>query len=209
VRYSSRVKRALPDGLYEHLITTELAEALASLEAARSAHIEQLSDDDIQGVLARHVGREVERILGSLPREERAEAARVVVEHLLNALGSIAAERGLEVDALAEQHVSPPPRRLLALHRARELERPSSPLALSTLLTRNAAEPAIGHELACEIASADRIDAVVAFVTMGGIRRIREQLVAHRGDRPIGITWRLEHPMPAALFESYATLASG
>jgi Domain of unknown function (DUF3427) len=30
----------------------------------------------------------------------------------------------------------------------------------------------------------------------------------HTGDRPIAITWRLEHPMPAALFDAYATLVS-
>ena len=32
---------------------------------------------------------------------------------------------------------------------------------------------------------------------------------SHAGDRPIAITWRLAHPMPAALFERYATLAFG
>jgi hypothetical protein len=31
----------------------------------------------------------------------------------------------------------------------------------------------------------------------------------HAGDRPIAITWKLEHPMAAGLFERYATLASG
>ena len=33
--------------------------------------------------------------------------------------------------------------------------------------------------------------------------------VSHTGDRPIAITWELEHPMPAALFEPFATLAQG
>ncbi len=30
---------------------------------------------------------------------------------------------------------------------------------------------------------------------------------SHEGDRPIEITWRLTHPMPAGLFERFATLA--
>ena len=30
----------------------------------------------------------------------------------------------------------------------------------------------------------------------------------HKGDRPIAITWRLEHAMPAGLFERYATLVT-
>ena len=33
--------------------------------------------------------------------------------------------------------------------------------------------------------------------------------LTHAGDRPIAITWRLAHPLPAALFDRYATLASG
>jgi hypothetical protein len=28
------------------------------------------------------------------------------------------------------------------------------------------------------------------------------------GDRPIAVTWRLDHPMPAGLFEPYARLAA-
>ena len=31
----------------------------------------------------------------------------------------------------------------------------------------------------------------------------------HTGDRPIAITWRLGTPMPAGLFDGYATLAGG
>src|SRR5262249_20713229 len=29
---------------------------------------------------------------------------------------------------------------------------------------------------------------------------------SHTGDRPISITWRLQYPMPARLFDEYATL---
>jgi hypothetical protein len=37
--------------------------------------------------------------------------------------------------------------------------------------------------------------------------RVRHQ--SHLGDRPIAITWLLDDAMPAALFDQYATLASG
>ena len=43
-----------------------------------------------------------------------------------------------------------------------------------------------------------------AFAYLGPVRYER-----HAGDRPIAITWRLEAPMPAGLFERYATLATG
>jgi hypothetical protein len=32
---------------------------------------------------------------------------------------------------------------------------------------------------------------------------------SHQGNKPIGITWRLSHAMPGALFDQFATLAQG
>jgi hypothetical protein len=32
---------------------------------------------------------------------------------------------------------------------------------------------------------------------------------SHEGDRPIAVTWRLEHALPAALYQRYATLEQG
>jgi hypothetical protein len=40
-----------------------------------------------------------------------------------------------------------------------------------------------------------------AFVALGPVR-----YVTHTGERPMGITWKLETPMPAALFERFAAL---
>ena len=40
-----------------------------------------------------------------------------------------------------------------------------------------------------------------AFVALGPVR-----YVSHTGERPMGITWRLDVPMPAALFERFAAL---
>ena len=33
--------------------------------------------------------------------------------------------------------------------------------------------------------------------------------VSHQGDRPIAITWRLEHALPAMLYQRYASRAQG
>lgn len=40
-----------------------------------------------------------------------------------------------------------------------------------------------------------------AFVALGPV-----YYVGHTGERPMGITWRLDVPMPAALFEKFAAL---
>jgi len=46
-----------------------------------------------------------------------------------------------------------------------------------------------------------RPDPEAAYAFLG---RVHYQ--SHSGDRPIAIIWRLEHPMPAALYDRYATL---
>lgn len=49
-----------------------------------------------------------------------------------------------------------------------------------------------------------RTDPEAAFAFLGPVR-----YESHAGDRPIAITWRLEHALPAALYERYATLRQG
>jgi hypothetical protein len=40
-----------------------------------------------------------------------------------------------------------------------------------------------------------------AFVALGPVRD-----VSHTGERPMGITWKLDVPLPAALLETFAAL---
>jgi hypothetical protein len=49
-----------------------------------------------------------------------------------------------------------------------------------------------------------RTDPEATFAFLG-----RVHYVAHSGDRPIGITWKLDAKMPALLYERYATLRPG
>jgi len=171
------VGRSLPEGIYEHLVTDELARALDQLGQAERI-LDTLADADAPAIFARHLAREVERVLGALPKDKRAESARVLVGQLIDTLATLADEQQIDTVPIKDQRVQGPARRLMAIYRAARPERPATPMTASTLLTRNPSEPAIGHELAREIATADRIDAVVAFVTVGGFRRIREPLEA-------------------------------
>jgi superfamily II DNA or RNA helicase/HKD family nuclease len=173
------------EGVYEHLVTEQLARDLEATPA--SSVLEAVGDDAAHVELARHLGREIERALATLPQERRAEEAGALARRLLDHLASLVPEDAAL--AVREQRPAPPPRRLVAVHRGRIPERPATPLATSTLLTRGRNEPALGHELAREIAIADRIDAIVAFVTMGGVRAILDQL--HQFARRPGTRLRL------------------
>lgn len=175
--------RILAEGLYEHLVTEELAAAVAALAPGRSACVDIVDDAELHTLLARHLGREIARTIAALPVATRAAAARELVTRLLGQLATLAPDTGIDAEMLEAQNVPAPAQRLMAVYRATVPERPATPLAVSTLLTRAPSEPAIGHELAREIASADRIDVIVAFVTVGGIRRIWDRLedFARRG----------------------------
>jgi HKD family nuclease len=59
-------------------------------------------------------------------------------------------------------------------------ERPSTPLSDAALLTNAPGEPGIGHEIRAELASADRVDVIMAFVKWYGLRLFEDQLRAMR-----------------------------
>lgn len=167
------VPRRLTEGVYEHLVTARIERDLADLGSEIRRAIEDLGEADGHLALARHLGQEVARVLGSVPQQDRVEVGRALVSRLI---GDLASLTGIEADGIADQQIPKPARRLMAIHRGAAPERPATPLAVSTLLTRNKAEPALGHELAREIAIADRVDAVVAFVTVSGVRAILDAL---------------------------------
>ena len=166
---------ALDAGVYEHLVTEELDRRLQSIESLEAAY-EAVDDADVHLALARHVGREIERLLDTLPSKDRAEQARALAGKLIEHLATLVDEDLASV--LRDQRLTPPPRRLTALYRGAPPERPRTPLSTSTLLTRSRGEPPLGHELAREIASADHVDAIIAFVTVSGVNAIRDALHA-------------------------------
>lgn len=166
--------RKLAEGVYEHLVTEGIERDLGDLAPEIQRAIEHLNEADGHLALARHLEQEVARVLGSLPQSERLEVGRELVSRLIRDLASI---KGIEGDGVADQQVPKPARRLLALHRGAAPERPATPLAVSTLLTRNRAEPSLGHELAREIAIADRVDAVVV-VRMNLAHAVRQSVAS-------------------------------
>lgn len=168
--------RELPDGVYEELVTAAVASAVAAI-APRRTDIQRVQDVDLPAALAHHFGIELTRALrASKTREQQLELFASVFEHLLTV-----APKLLDPSARIES----PPRFLRAVYKTAAPARPHTPLAATTLLTRNRAEPALGHELRNEIASADKIDLVAAFITVGGVRVVREALesFARRGGR--------------------------
>jgi superfamily II DNA or RNA helicase/HKD family nuclease len=183
------VVRPLPDGVYEHPITRELETALQALEADRQ-QLGAIGDAESPAVVARHVAQELARVLDGTDIKDRAEVARELGDRLLAEIATFATAHHQDEVPVLDQRLAPPPRRLLSIHKGRPPTRPETPFSTSTLLTRNRAEPALGRELACELGTADRVDAIVAFVTVGGVRLLGEALEEFSA-RGVGLRFRL------------------
>jgi len=161
------VPSPLPEGIYEHLLT-QLLERDAVAAAPAVSELHAIERADLPAWLSRHFARELESAL----RDASSIEDQLAIAHgLLGRLAELAPASGA-----GSADVASPPRVLRSVYRSAPPLRPASPLSTTTLLTRAPKDPALGHELSREIASADRIDILAAFITMGGVRAVREEL---------------------------------
>jgi superfamily II DNA or RNA helicase/HKD family nuclease len=164
--------QALDPGLYELLLTTGLADSVRSTEEQGFlAPTEDVDDADVAHVLTQHIARTVEQALIAAPREDRIALANRLLQELPK--------------APLDPAVSPGPRLLTSVKspESPHLPRPSTPLSDVALFTNSRMDPQLGSELRLEMASADRIDLLCAFVQWSGIRVLEPALreAAERG----------------------------
>ncbi|MFD4349505.1 DUF3427 domain-containing protein [Streptomyces coelicoflavus] len=163
-------------GVYEQLITDRVHGELERLEAAGWKAIDaEVGAESSPHVLARHVGDIVARHLGRLRPEDRVPFANHILESLAANVGE---QRGAEpVSTIVEG-----PRQLLALAEQEApgayAIRPLTPLSETSLLTNSPEDLNLGAELRAELATADRIDLLCAFVKWYGIRVLEDALLA-------------------------------
>lgn len=172
----------LRDGVYEQLVTRLLHGQLTSI-APSVSEIATVEPADLSGWLTRHLAAEIQRVLKSAGKPE---AQIALAHHLLDQLAPAGSAEHDEARELVEgAKIEGAARLLRSIYRTAIPERPASPLSASTLLTRSKGEPSLGHELGREVACADRVDILSAFITVGGLRAIRQELerAARRGVR--------------------------
>lgn len=165
-------ERGLNAGLYESLITSELR---TRLQVIRDLDIQQKKVDsaDEPEVLSRHVRQALQRLLESRGNPEERLA---IVNRVLESIHAV------------DEQVPAPTSQLLRLGAATgpgtdgtvTSLRPATPLSDAALLTNATGEPALGHELRAELASADRVDLLCAFVKWHGIRLLEAELSSLR-----------------------------
>lgn len=158
-------------GLYESLLTERLNTGLAKrpdLQPLLSA----VDDSEQALTIARHLAPLIER---QLKAAGSAEARAQLLRNIIDLLGDDeAVQENLHQDDSAKI------RRLDAIQRrslgAGQLPRPATPLSDAALMTNARNEPTLAAELRAELASADHVDLLCAFVKWQGLRLLEREL---------------------------------
>ena len=169
-------------GLYEHVINNALNRELAEIPEARKSTA-PIDTAEASKVLAQYLTEVVQKGLDNVQDNGGGiEAQIALANQIVSTIQTTTKEpdfAALGVDQRAEQ--------LLALLRendprlatgkaAKDIERPETSLAQSSLFTGAIHEPQMYTELKKEIVSADHIDMLVSFIKWSGLRLLMDEL---------------------------------
>lgn len=152
-------------GLYDQLLTRSLAEQVTRWrDAGHLVHLDGVEDAEVAHVLGRFIGEAAARALAAV----RGTDAQVeLANQLLRTFDD-------------PELVDAGPQKLLAIvagERGSAMpERPLTSLSEAALLTNAREDPNLAHELAAELASADHVDLLCAFVKWSGLRILERRL---------------------------------
>jgi superfamily II DNA or RNA helicase/HKD family nuclease len=173
----------LPPGLYEALVTDDLARRIAAIQAVGShAALANLDPADGYELLAHHLFCAVRDELRAAPQEDRLLRQAHLVNQLLELLSdsALAVQIPTQVLHAVVEPTSYLPGTPGTIGSPALPERPMVPLSQSDLLVNARGEPGIGRALSGEIPSADRIDLLCAFIKWNGLRVLLPALQSHR-----------------------------
>ncbi|MET8869655.1 DUF3427 domain-containing protein [Nonomuraea sp. NPDC004580] len=170
----------LQPGVYQHLVTRELDGLLRAVSDRDLIDRRSLDLADSHETLVRHLAALTRRALRSVRGENDAvRLARQVeiVNRVADLLGDLVPE------AASPEEMVEAAEELLGIAKGRDAggqvrfpPRPAIPLTGSALLVNGRGQPEIGHELKRELASADRVDLLCAFVKWNGVRVLAEAI---------------------------------
>jgi HKD family nuclease len=160
------------EGLYELLLTERLHQALAGRPDLH-AEIDSVDEGEQPLTIARHLTPVIER---SLRAAATPQARADVVHRILAAL----ADADAMFEALHQREPGKIERldEVMAANRlgVARLPRPATPLSDTALMTNAHNEPTLAAELRAELASADHVDLLCAFVKWQGLRLLEDEL---------------------------------
>jgi len=189
--HPSRHSCTSPTGSAFPHAATVLRDALAALDPSEfQVERAPLDPADSERPLAHHLAIVLMTALRGVPgdRDERLANQIGVVNRLLAHLGNeLAAATWIASEAVEPEELHAVVQRTLTTDTPTPT-RPGIPLSTSALLVNARGEHGIGHEIARELASADAVDLICAFIRWQGLRLLEKPLKALcAGGRPLRI----------------------
>lgn len=165
------------EGVHEAVRTVGIDRELDRRRGLR-AHFTEVADTEAPEVLARHVAEAIRRALVAETDDARRIALTNEVLHLLSAPDARLPGKLNQLIALTD-----------ASHPADQPPlRPVTPLSQAALLTNAKDEPSLSTELRAELASADQVDLLCAFIQWHGLRVLEDALAEiHRRQVPFRV----------------------
>ncbi len=177
----------LEPGLYEQVINKQIqSELQGSPEDLKL--IEKIDGAEASEVLARYVSEIVHKALDRISEDDSLSAKVDLVNKVVGLISDDA-----DMDDLKELAVADSAEQLLALlsetdpmykigqRKAKDIVRPETSVAQSSLFTGATHEPQMYSELKKEMETADRIDMLVSFIKWSGLRLLFDELKAFVG----------------------------
>jgi superfamily II DNA or RNA helicase/HKD family nuclease len=170
----------LRPGLYDRLVDSLVRAQVDRLDATRlRAQLAAVDAAELPDRIAEVAASWVRSTVRAVTPDERAGAAVDLLDELRTLLGGVVADAVAGTGA-----ITAPVERLTAVSPVVAgdvvpLRQPLTPLRDTVLMTNGRGQPAVGHEIAAEIDSADRIDVVLAFIRWTGIRDLLDPLRRH------------------------------
>lgn len=174
------MKSTATAGIFEQLLTDALRARIETIPGNLIVECDPLRVAEAPDRLAWHISQVVTKALESIPEDQRVAKGIELIRELVMAIAGAVPRSNCqsEVPTLEGEILSAVVERLPD-GSAGKMDRPLIPLLDTTLLTNAPGEPRVGHQLLAEIDSADRIDALMAFVRVTGINPMLGKLRRH------------------------------
>ena len=172
----------LKPGLYEQVINNLVNQELATKQDELK-YTEKIDSAEASGILTRYLSEIIQRSLDSVSDSDELGSKVTLVNKVVELLSEETQQddiRDLVVDGKAEQLLAllseSDPMFKIGKRKAKDIVRPETSIAQSSLFTGAVHEPQMYLELKKEMETADRIDMLVSFIKWSGLRLLIEEL---------------------------------
>ncbi len=167
-------------GLYEQIINKQINNELEKIPD-ECKHREKVDGAEASRVLSTYVAEILQRKMDSIYESSGDNALQNQIDYINRVISSVDSDSSdeIKIEESGEQLLAvlnKNDERILLGKKAKDIVRPETSMAYSSLFTGAVREPQMLDELKKEISSADKIDMLVSFIKWSGLRELIGEL---------------------------------